>query len=373
MACRRIWAMRRSVSAVVAIAWVLFWAAGCGEGHGKAGVSPNPAAPELRRFEFVREKLGGPFRIVLYAPDQASADRAAEAGFTRVDALNHALSDYDPESEISRLSQRTLAGPMPEPVAVSQDLWRVLERGQELARQTDGAFDVTVGPFMRLWRRSRDLRELPTQERIDQTRRSVGHHHLRLDPQRRTAQLTAPRMRLDVGGLALGYIADETVAAVSAAGAPRILVDAGGEISVGDAPPGRRGWRVAVQSLTSPDETTGRYVEVKRACVTTSGDTRRFVEIGGRRYSHIIDPRTGLGLTRRIGATIICRDGMTADALDTAVCVLGPEKGLELIERTPGAAGQITTIEGDEVKVYESKGFKDFVVEQGGETEAPAE
>src|SRR5687768_16547988 len=127
MACRRIWAMRRSVSAVVAIAWVLFWATGCGGAPVNAGKSPNPAGPELRRFEFVRQKLGGPFRIVLYAPDQASAYRAAEAGITRVDALNHALSDYDPESEISRLSHRTLAGPTSEPVAVSQDLWRVLE------------------------------------------------------------------------------------------------------------------------------------------------------------------------------------------------------------------------------------------------------
>jgi thiamine biosynthesis lipoprotein len=104
-------------------------------------------------------------------------------------------------------------------------------------------------------------------------------------------------------------------------------------------------------------------VKVARACVTTSGDTRRFIEIGGKRYSHIIDPRTGLGLTRRIGATVICPDGMTADALDTAVCVLGPERGLELIENTPGAAGRITTIDGDRVTVYESKRFKQFLSE----------
>jgi len=108
---------------------------------------------------------------------------------------------------------------------------------------------------------------------------------------------------------------------------------------------------------------TGQYVRVRRACVTSSGDTRRFVELGGRRYSHIIDPKTGLGLTRRIGATVVCPDGMTADALDTAVCVLGPEKGIELIDRTPGAAGRITTIDGDEVNVYESKRFRQFLIE----------
>ena len=324
-----------------------------------AGAQPDRA---LHRFEFVREKMGGPFRIALYAPDDSTAGRAAEAGFARVDQLNAALSDYDPNSEISRLSQRTLNGPMAEPVAVGDDLWRVLSRAMELSEQTGGAFDVTVGPFARLWRRSRDLRELPTPERIEQTRASVGYRHVRLDPRRRTVQLLGPRMRLDVGGLALGYIADETVAAVSQTGAVRVLVDAGGEISAGEAPPGKDGWMVAVQSLKSPEEVTGQYVRVRRACVTSSGDTRRFVELGGRRYSHIIDPKTGLGLTRRIGATVICPDGMTADALDTAVCVLGPEKGIELIDRTPGAAGRITTIDGGEVKVYESKRFKEYLV-----------
>ena len=254
---------------------------------------------------------------------------------------------------------------MLQPVPVREDLWRVLERGQAIAEQTGGAFDVTVGPYMRLWRRSRELQELPTEERLEKTRPSVGYRHLRLDPQKRTVQVLAPRMRLDVGGLALGYIADQAVAAASAAGAPSVLIDAGGEISVGDPPPGKDGWIVAIQSLKNPEETTGQYVRVRNMCVTSSGDTRRFVELAGKRYSHIIDPRTGLGLTRRIGATVIAPDGMTADALDTAVCVLGPEKGLELIERTPGAAGRITTIDGDEVKVYESSRFRQFLAADG--------
>lgn len=321
----------------------------------------DPGGTELRKFEFVREKMGGPFRVAVYAHDQATADRAAEAAYRRVDQLNSILSDYDPTSEISRLSQRTLDGPMAEPVPVSDDLWRVLERGQWIAEQTGGAFDVTVGPYMRLWRRARELRELPTEERLEKTRPSVGYRHLRLDRQRRTAQLLAPRMRLDVGGLALGYIADQAVAAASQAGLPVVLVDAGGEISVGDPPPGREFWLAAIQSLKSPEEMTGDHVRLRRACVTSSGDTRRFIEIRGRRYSHIIDPRTGLGLTRRIGATVIAADGMTADALDTAVCVLGPERGLELIERTPGAAARITTIDGGQVNVFESRRFKDFL------------
>jgi thiamine biosynthesis lipoprotein len=342
-----------------------FVLAGCAAGGGcaRAGVAARPAA--LNKFEFVREKMGGPFRLVVYAADQAAADQSAAAVYGRVDQLNSVLSDYGPDTEISRLSRRTADGPMPEPVAVSEDLWRVLERGQAIARQTGGAFDVTVGPYMRLWRRARELRELPTPERLEKTRPSVGSEHLRLHPDGRQVQLLAPRMRLDVGGLALGYIADQAVEAARSAGCPVALVDAGGEISVGDPPPGKDHWVVAIQSLKNPEEMTGQYVKLKNGCVTSSGDTRRFIEIGGKRYSHIIDPRTGLGLTRRIGATVIAADGMTADALDTAVCVLGPVKGLELIEQTPGAAGRITTIEGDQVKVYESKQWKQYLSDAG--------
>ena len=326
---------------------------------GCTGASP----PELRKFEFVRDKMGGPFRLVVYATGAEAADKVADAVYGRVDQLNSVLSDYSPDSEISRLSQGTVEGPMREPVPVSDELWRVVERGQAISEATGGAFDVTVGPYVRLWRRARELRELPTPERLEKTRPSVGYRHVNLDPKRKTVQLLAPRMRLDVGGLALGYIADQAVAAARATGAPIALVDAGGEISVGDPPPGKDHWVVAIQSLKNPEEMTGQYVKLSNACVTSSGDTRRFVEIDGRRYSHIIDPRTGLGLTRRIGATVICPDGMSADALDTAVCVLGPEKGLELVEQTPGAAARITTIEGDQVTVYESTRWKQFLTD----------
>lgn len=337
---------------------------GCRAGSGRDRRPPGNEPPASRRFEFVREKLGGPFRIAVYAPDEVAAARAADAAYARVDHLNVVLSDYTPDSEINRLSRRTAQGPMPGPVPVSEDLYRVLERGQQIAKRTGGAFDVTVGPYMRLWRRARETHELPTQDRLEQTRPSVGHQFVRLDPGQRTVQLLAPRMRLDVGGLALGYIADEAVATAVAAGASTALVDAGGEISVGDPPPDANGWLVAIQSMKNPEEVTGEYVKIRNACVTSSGDTRRFIEIGGRRYSHIIDPRTGLGLTRRIGATVIALDGMTADALDTAICVLGPERGLELIERTPGAAARITTIDGDRGTVYESKRFREFIARQ---------
>ncbi|CAA9410388.1 MAG: FAD:protein FMN transferase [uncultured Phycisphaerae bacterium] len=320
------------------------------------------ASAALQRFEFQQPKMGAAFRIVLYAPDQGAADRAAEAAFVRVDALNAILSDYDPESEISRLSRRTLDGPMAKPVKVSDELFHVLDASQKVAKLTDGAFDVTVGPFGGLWRRSNQLGQLPKPARIEEARRSVGHQHVRLDPGTQTVQLLAPRMKLDVAGIAVGYVVDEALRALGKAGVDRALIDAGGDLGMTGPPPGAKGWRVAVQSLRAPQETTGEFVELSHASISTSGDTYRYVEIDGVRYSHILDPRTGLGLTQRIGVTAIARDGLTADWLDTAVAVLGRERGTTVVESTPGAAARITTIGPDGgITVSETAGFRRFV------------
>ena len=352
---------------------LLLLTAGCAASQPPASESLRPpqSQPALHRFEFNQQKLGAGFRIVLYAPDAVSARRAADAAYARVDDLNGVLSNYDPESELSRLSRRTDSGAMAEPVEVSSDLWNVLAASVKASELSGGAFDITIGPFVRLWRRSRDLGQLPTPERIERERQSVGYRHVKLDPRRRTAQLLAPRMRLDVNGIAVGYIVDEAMKVLRERGFPRALIDAGGDLAVGDPPPGQHDWRVAVQSLQSPDETAG-YVTLRNANISTSGDTYRYVELDGKRYSHIIDPRTGLGLSRRIGVTVIVPDGMTADWLPTAVSVLGPEKGLALVEQIPGAAARITTLdEQGRPHVMESKRYEKLKAEPGLGSTAP--
>jgi thiamine biosynthesis lipoprotein len=319
--------------------------------------------PALHRYEFNEPKMGAGFRIALYAPDQAAADRAARTAYDRVDQLNVILSDYDPNSEISRLSQMTLDGPMAAPVPASEELFHVLSASQDVAEKTGGAFDVTIGPYGRLWKRSRDLGQLPTTRRIEEARASVGNQLMKLDPQHSTVRLLAPRMRLDVAGIAVGYVVDETLKALRDAGVDRALIDAGGDLGMSGPPPGKRGWRVGIQSLNAPQEMTGEYVELANAAISTSGDTYRFVEIDGKRYSHILDPRTGLGLTDRIGVTAIAPDGITADWIDTAVAVMGRERGSALVESVPGAAARVTTIDADGgIKVSETSRFRQFVV-----------
>jgi thiamine biosynthesis lipoprotein len=377
-------------------------AAGC-----QSPARPEPAPPAavfpttsddtaafLQKFEYVRPKMGTGFRIVLYAPDKKSADAAVEAAFARIDQLNAILSDYDPKSELSKLSQRTLSGPMTEPVKVSDDLWRVLEQSQIAAERSDGAFDITVGPFVKLWRRSRDMGELPTPERLAEAKKSVGYRFLKLDPQAHTVQLLAPRMRLDVGGIGKGYASGEALAELKKLGITRAAVGAAGDLSVGDPPPGRQGWRVAIQSLpvnvaatqpttapTSEPGVTGEaavaaeespaspdfggaYVRLSNYGASTSSDTERFTIINGQRYSHIIDPATGLGMTHRVGVTVIAPDDTTADWMALAVCLMGPEKGIALVDGTPGTAARMVSLDEGRVAVFESKRFKEFLASE---------
>jgi FAD:protein FMN transferase len=278
--------------------------------------------------------MGTLFRIVLYAPDAAAARAAADAAFARIATLDHIMSDYRADSELTRLSQHA-GGP---PLAVSQDLWNVLGRAQEISRQTRGAFDVTIGPLVLLWRRARREHELPDPPEIAAARKLVGFRLIHLDSAHRTVQLSKPGMRLDLGGIAKGYAADEALALLKRRGLTRALVAAGGDIALGDAPPGIHGWRIGIEDLEKPGGTPSQYVRLASAGISTSGDSEQHVEIQGIRYSHIIDPRTARALTGARSATVIAPNDAAADALATAACVLGPEAASKVIRSTPGVA-----------------------------------
>jgi FAD:protein FMN transferase len=292
---------------------------------------------ELQRFEFTETHMAVPFRIVLYATNQSHAKIAADTAFARISELNAKLSDYDLESELSKLSRGSGNGHF---VPVSADLWRVLEAAQDWARRTDGAFDVTVGPVVNLWRHARRLQQFPRTDRLAEARSRVGYTNVVLDTKNRAVLLRVPEMRLDFGGIAKGFAADEALLVLRRHGVRRALVAAAGDIRVGDSPPGSGGWKVELDSGGNTN-TPPRFVLLSKAAVATSGDVFQFLEIDGVRYSHIVDPRTGVGMTNSATVTVIARDGMTADALATAVSVLGRDKGVELIKETPGTAVRI--------------------------------
>src|ERR1041384_1997127 len=174
----------------------------------------------LQSFEITQPQMGLPFRIVFYAADENSARLAARAAFGRIKQLNDILSDYDSDSELSRLSQTS---GQHQAVRVSEDLWNVLERAQQFAQKTDGAFDITVGPVVNLWRKARREKKFPDPQKLAEARARVGYKNLRLDPKNHSAELEAPDMRLDLGAIAKGYAVDEALKVLRTNGVTRAL------------------------------------------------------------------------------------------------------------------------------------------------------
>lgn len=317
--------------------------------------APASAPPPLGRFERTAPGMGTEFRIVLYAAEEECAERAFDAAFARIEALEARLSDYRDDSELSRLSARSSEGAPTPPIEVSEELWTVLERAERVSRESGGAFDVTVGPLVRLWRRAGRRGELPDEAALERAKRSVGHEELELDPATRSVRLLAPDMRLDLGGIAKGYALDEALRVLAELGIDSALVDGGGDIAVGAAPLGAEGWRLALQG--AGEDVAPAVLVLERAAVATSGDAYRHVDVGGVRYSHIVDPATGLGLTDRVTVSVVARDATTADACASAACVMGLERGLEWIEARPGLEARFTRLENGAVRACQSEGL----------------
>lgn len=263
--------------------------------------------------------MGGEVRIVLYASDDRQARSAARAAFDTIAALEDIMSDYRAGSELRRLERG--AG---EWVRVSEPLLAVLSRAVVVARATNGAFDPTIGPVVQLWRDARRLRRLPDTSTLDSARALVGWQHIAVDSMSARIRLQRPGMRLDLGGIAKGFIVQRALDGLRSAGVSRALVEAGGDMAVGDAPPTTTGWRVVVGDST---------MHLANTAASTSGSRYQHIEIDDVRYSHVIDPRTGMALTTALEATVIATDGATADALATAITILGAEQGRVIAER----------------------------------------
>ncbi len=294
--------------------------------------------------------MGTLVRIQVYAAGEQRAAAAFRAAFDRISQLDATLSDYKPDSELNRIS-RTAIG---RPVEVSLDLFRVLAASQQLARETGGAFDVTLGPVTRLWRQARKENRLPDDAELREASGRCGYRKLHLDPAGMTVTLDQSGMQLDAGGIAKGYAAGEALLVLTQLGIRRALVAASGDLAIGDPPPGQHGWRIGIDSLGRAETGPTRVLELSNAAVSTSGDAEQHLDSGGERYSHIIDPETGMGLTRPIAVTIVAGHGMDADGLATAVSVMGPDRGMDFIERQSGVAALLVTGGGNTVRVLES-------------------
>ncbi len=281
--------------------------------------------------------MGTLAQVIVYARDEQHAKAAFRIAFDRIRDLDRILSDYRPNSELNAIARNAVR----RPVRVSDDLFAVLEASQQLARQTNGAFDITQGPVIRLWREARVTRRLPDAAALTAAAAGSGWRKLQLDAAEHTVTLDADGMALDVGAIGKGYAASEALDALTVFGVRSALVAVSGDLAFSEAPPGQRGWRVGIHSLDPAVAGVPAALELTNAAVSTSGSSEQYVEIDGRRYSHIVDPASGDAVAEDLTVTVIARHGMDADGLDTAVSVLGSERGLRLIEAHPNAAALI--------------------------------
>lgn len=327
---------------------------------------PDAAArQDTTRYEFTERKMGTAFNIIFYATDDSVARAASEQAFRHVDRLNSILSDYESESNLNKLSARSGSCRF---FQVHPDLFRVISKAQKVSRETGGAFDITAGPYVKLWRsiRRSDDPELPTAQQLSKYRKSVGYRHVKLDSSATAVALTRPGMQLDLGGIAKGYAADEILRILRNFNIRSVLVDAGGDIRLGAPPPGKKGWTIRIPAHNESGERHWITLQLANRAVATSGDLFQHIDIDGKRYSHIIDPQTGMGLTNRSMVTIIAPDGITADSYASAVSVLGADRGVSFIESKAGCALRIEfkkVGEDQRISIRESRTFDRFRID----------
>lgn len=297
--------------------------------------------------------MGTQFNVIFYAPDSLIAQQAYAAVSARMDSLNYVMSDYLDDSEINRLSATAGSGRY---VPVSHDLFNVLQKAQRIAQKSGGLYDPTIGPLSQLWRRAVRRQHFPPARQRRQARLAVGYRLIVLDSSTRSVMLKRAGMRLDLGGIGQGFAIDEAMVVLHRFGVRAALVDIGGDILADEAPPGATGWRVGIGSAkTNGGDTT--TVLLDKAAITTSGDAYRFLEHNGHRYSHIMNPRSGLGLRHFVQVTVLAPDGYRADALTKVFSVAGWRKSRRLINQFPDVTVLMVENKKGRVRQWQSAPF----------------
>jgi FAD:protein FMN transferase len=301
-------------------------------------------------------------RVVAIAPDEVTAKACITAAFAEQDRIESLMSYHQSDSELARINREAAD----RPVRIRRATFEVLEQALHFSELSDGAFDVTVGPLMDLWRAAADANRPPTEAELTAARGKIGWRNVILDPNASTVRFNVQGMKVDLGGIAKGYAVDRSVEVMKRNGATGGMIDLGGNIRCfGVTPRGRSHWYIAVQDPNvAPDDPrpgkTPMVLQVREGAVSTSGHYRRFVTVAGRKQSHILDPHTGSDNESLASVTVIAPDATSADALSTAVSILGREKGLELIEKLPDTEA-ILILAGAENQPVVSKGAGSYI------------
>ncbi|MES2332131.1 MAG: FAD:protein FMN transferase [Bacteroidota bacterium] len=308
-----------------------------------------------RKFHFSQMKMGSPFNIILVSDDSLKSAALADRSFALVDSFNHLFSDYDTSSELSKIN--ALAGKGKQ--QISPALMDIVLHSQVAYKKSRGAFDITVGSLSQLWRKARKEKIFPGKALVDEKRKFVGFDQLLIDYKQSSIILPHPGMRLDLGGIAKGYIAQKVIDFLKQNGIEQALADAGGDMAMSNAPVGTNGWIVGVNVPETTDDLLPKKLALQNMAVATSGDAYQYMEHNGLKYSHIIDARTGYGIHSQRNVTVIAKDGADADWLATACSILPIEDAKKLAE-SMHAELLITVLNKGRIVYYSTKGFERY-------------
>ncbi len=270
----------------------------------------------LTRFEFTEPHWGTEFKIVLYAESDSLAARVSLEAFERITKLGGIFSELRDDSEIGQLSSLAGTG---KGARVSNDLWNVLLFARQVTDRSKGTYDFTAGAVTKLWQQAFWKKELPAESEIKKALETVGLKYVKLG-NRQEVQIQQPGLRLDLGNIARGYAVDEALKLLKKRGVSMALVDGGGDIAAGSPPPGEEGWRVE-RAFYEEKELKTEFINIANQAISTAGATYEYLEQDGKRYSHIIDPRTGYGVTKRETVSVVAPTCAEAAAWATALGV----------------------------------------------------
>jgi len=279
--------------------------------------------------------MGTVFTIYLYAQDGQEAEAAQEAAFEEIERVEEALSNYRGSSELSRINRLAAQ----QPVTTDPEVFALLETAFAHGRQSDGAFDVTVGPLMRAWGFFPGEGRYPTDVELQHARAIVGQDKVQLEAATRTVRFAVSGVELDLGAIGKGYAVDRVVKVLSEAGMGAALVNAGSStLYAMNAPPHKDGWTVRVPKPEDRSQTIS-VVTLRNESLSTSGVYEKFFQLNGRRYSHVMDPREGRPVQGVLQTTLIASDSTTTDALSNAMFVMGPQAGMKMLATVPHTRG----------------------------------
>ncbi len=294
--------------------------------------------------------MGTLVEVTAVAPDKPAAQKATSAALAEIKRLEKLLSTWIPDSELSRIN----AAAGRDPVKVSPESMEVIERSLEMADLTEGAFNIVIGPAVNAWDVSTEGR-IPSLKELNALRPLIDLSQLKLDHKARTVYLAREGMQIDIGGIGKGYAADRAAVVMKATGASAGVVAIAGDIETFGRMPDNQRFVFGIQHPRKEQGELLARIELENEAVSTAGDYQRFFEVEGVRYHHILDPTTLQPSRSSQSVTVIAKEGVVADGLDTGIFVMGAEKGMALIERLFGVEGVVVDSFG---KVFVSSGLK---------------